>query len=111
MPAVPLVRRWHSGFASARRRSRRAPFQPGESRIVAVERDPFAAPLDRQRGIPCVSDTRTARIGLDTQALEDVPVTIARNNNLAMRQAEQIFSKSNRVFNRTGYLVRARVGR
>src|SRR5947209_14975688 len=64
-------------------RGRRPPFQSGESRIVAVKRDPFAIPLDRERRKPGVGDTRSARISFDAETLENTPVSLTRINNPA----------------------------
>src|SRR5262249_17915732 len=72
---------------------RHLPLQSGKSCVVAVHGDPFAAPLDCQRGVPGVGDARSSDIGLDTEPLEDVPMTLARLNNMTMRLAEQIIAE------------------
>src|ERR1700730_5961174 len=69
---------------------RHLPPQLRESRIVAVERDPFAAPLDGERCKPGIGDARSSRIGLDAKPLENVPVPLARVDDLAVRLSEKI---------------------
>ena len=83
-------------------RFRHAPVQRGKPGIVAIERHPFAAPLDGERCVPSIGDTRAARLGFDAQAFEDVPVAVLRLNDLAVRLPEEILAKSECAFDELG---------
>lgn len=48
------------------RRLRHIPFQSRKPRETAVERDPFAAPLDRKGGVPGICYGRVSRAGRRT---------------------------------------------
>ncbi len=54
------------------------------NRIVAVERDPVAAPLDGKCREPGVSDARIARIGFDAEPLEYVIRNYSLDMNMGM---------------------------
>ena len=86
------------------------PPQPREPLIIAIKSDPFAAPFDRERREPGIRDARSADIGLDTEASEDVPVALARLDNLAVRLPEKVFAEPECVLDRARRPEGARVG-
>src|SRR4029077_681272 len=83
------------------RRRQDPPAQPGKPRVIAIQRNPFAAPFDRERGIPSVGHGRAFGIGLDTQAFENFPMPLARLHDLTVRLAEQVFAEPECGFERT----------
>src|ERR1700733_12600568 len=101
-----MMRSWRSP-ASGSLRFRRTPAQPGKPGIVAIERHPFAAPLDGERRVPSIGDTRAAHLVLDEQEFEDVPVAALRLNVLAVRLPEEIFANSKCALEQTWYGVLA----
>jgi hypothetical protein len=76
------------------------PFQARKPCIVAIEGDPFTAPLDRKRRKPGIGDARPSRAGFDAQAPEDVPMPLAGLHNLAMRLPEKVFAEPERLLDR-----------
>ena len=88
---------------SARLRRGQAPFQSREARIVAIEGDPFTAPLDGERRIPSVGDERASRIRLEAQPLEDVEVPLARLHDLTMGLPQQIVTKAKGRLDEVGF--------
>ena len=84
------------GGASAIRCGRIVHFRPGNRSEVAIERDPLAAPFDRQGGIPGVGDVSPARVRLDAKPLEDIPVPLAGLDEFAMRLREQVVAETER---------------
>ena len=50
-----------------------APFQPGKPSIVAVKRDPLAAPFDRKRGEPGICYPRPARFRVSSTVRRKIP--------------------------------------
>jgi len=89
---------------------RQLPPQPREPLIIAIKSDPFAAPFDRERREPGIRDARPPDIGLDTEASEDVPVALARLDNLAVGLPEKIFAEPERFVDRARHPESARVG-
>src|SRR5438128_11297960 len=77
---------------------RHLPLQPRESRIVTIEGDPLAAPLDGECGEPGISDARSSRVGLDAQAFEYVPMAFAGLDNLAVWLPKEILAEPERLF-------------
>ena len=72
---------------------RNLPFQSGKPCKVAIKSDPLASRFDREGCEPGIADARSARVGSDAQLLEDVPVSLARLHDLAMRLREKIFAE------------------
>ncbi len=66
-----------------------APFKIRESRIIAIECDPFTAGLDGERCKPCVRDQIATGICLGAKAREDFPVPLPRLNDYAMGLSQQ----------------------
>ena len=64
----------------------------------------------RQRREPRLGNTGSSRFRLNAKSLEDVPVPLSRLYDLAMGLSEQIFAKSERLLDRAGRAVDARVG-
>src|SRR5271166_5720346 len=64
---------------------RHLPFQSREPRIVTIECDPLAAPLDRKSREPGIGNARSSRVRLDAQASENAPVPVAGLHNLNAR--------------------------
>jgi hypothetical protein len=54
-----------------------SPRQTGEAGIVSISRDPFRATLNGKRGQIGISNDVALGIGLATQALKNIPVTLA----------------------------------
>ena len=75
-------------------RRRRSPVQPWKPRIIAVQRNPFAARLDGKRREPSIGHARSSRIRLDAKPLEDIPVSLARFDDLTVGLAENVFAES-----------------
>jgi hypothetical protein len=78
--------------------------------IIAIEDDPLAIPFDGERCKPGIGNTGSSRFRLDAKSLEDIPVPLSRLYNLAMRLPEQIFAISERLLDRAGRPVDARIG-
>src|SRR5262249_1431863 len=86
------------------------PLQPWEPCIIAIERDPFATPFDGERCEPGIGNTGSSRFRLYAKSLEDIPVPLTGLYDLAMRLPKQIFAKSERLLDRAGRPVDARIG-
>src|SRR5437899_11586719 len=89
---------------------RHLPLQPREPCIIAIERDPLATPFDGERCEPGIGNTGSSRFRLDAKSLKDIPVPLSWLYDLAMGLSEQIFAKSERLLDRAGRPVDARIG-
>ena len=63
---------------------RRAPAQAWKTREVVIERDPFAARFDGEGGKPGVGCQVTARVNLEAQIGEDLPMSRTGKNQTAI---------------------------
>src|SRR5579862_4549711 len=89
---------------------RQPPPQSGKPRVIAIERDPLAAPLDGERGVPGVSHRRAARIGLYAEAPENVPVPLAGLDTLAVWLREQVIAETKGLVECAGFGIGAPIG-
>src|SRR5205807_899085 len=85
------------------------PLEAGEAPEIAIEADPFAAPLNCQRRKPCVADSRCAGISVDAQPAKDVPMPFARLNNLTVRLIDQVLTKPESIRNIARRLIKSSV--
>lgn len=67
--------------------------------------------FDRKRREPGVRRARTARVGIKTQLLEDIPVARARYNDLAMRLRLEIVAEGKCFRKQAGHSEDARIRR
>src|SRR5579871_1937577 len=93
---------------SRRFRARRGclPTQSREPRKVAVESDPLAPPFDSKGREPGIGDAGPARLGFNAEPFEDLPVSFARFDDLAIGLFKEIFAKSERFRYRAWHLVK-----
>ena len=63
---------------------RHLPLQSRKPCIIAIKRDPLAAPFDSERCEPGVGDPGSSRFRLDAKSPEDFPVPFSRLYDLAM---------------------------
>ena len=68
---------------------RQAPFKIRESRIIAIQSDPFTAKLDGQCRKPCVRHQVATGVRFHTKAFENLPVPLARLNDHTMGLSKQ----------------------
>ena len=76
---------------------RMAPAQIGELREVAIEADPFAPVLERQRGVLGVGDQAAAGLGAPAQLLEYRPMAVAGPNDSRVRPDEKAVGEAERL--------------
>ena len=69
------------------------PCESWEPRIVAIERDPLATPFDGKCCKPGVAHARPARVSLDAEAFEDIPVSLTGFHDLTMGLPEKVFTE------------------
>src|SRR5215210_1790184 len=87
------------------------PPQPRKAREVAVEGDPFAAPLDGERREPGVGDARAADVGVAAEAAEDGPVALAGLDDFAIRLVQKVIAEGECLRQGARLAERAVVGR
>lgn len=68
---------------------RAPPPQPRKARVVAVEGDPLAAPLEGERRESGVGHARAAGVGAKAEAAEDGPVALAGLDDFAVRLVQK----------------------